>query len=413
VLLEMEEAPGGNSRSGQNEITAYPWAAHYLPVPGPKHGLVHALMKELGAFDGVEWQERFLCFSPQERLFLHGRWEEDLTPAHRASAEWARFESLIAQERATGQFTIPMEAGCKPSSLDQISMADWLARNQLESPYLRWYVDYACRDDYGCKARDTSAWAGIHYFASRGSDAKGPLTWPEGNAWITNQLVARLKKFIQTKQPVVSILRSGKSLLVATPTNTYRTRAVIFAAPTFLAHYLVEDAPRASIEYSPWVTANLTLEKPPKGNGVPPAWDNVIYNSPSLGYVVATHMSLASRTDRSVWTWYHALAGSNPAADRRFLLEKDWSFWRNFILDDLAKAHPDIRDCVSHIDVMRMGHAMARPSPGAMFDPKRRAWSKPQNGIFYACSDLSGFSVFEEAQYRGVVAADRALRAIQ
>ena len=36
VLLEMSDRPGGNSRWGENEITAYPWAAHYVPVPGPQ-----------------------------------------------------------------------------------------------------------------------------------------------------------------------------------------------------------------------------------------------------------------------------------------------------------------------------------------------------------------------------------------
>jgi spermidine synthase len=29
-----------------------------------------------------------------------------------------------------------------------------------------WSVNYACRDDYGAQARDTSAWAGVHYFWS-------------------------------------------------------------------------------------------------------------------------------------------------------------------------------------------------------------------------------------------------------
>ena len=51
---------------------------------------------------------------------------------------------------------------------------------------------------------------------------------------------------------------------------------------------------------------------------------------------------------------------------------------------------------------MRMGHAMIRPAPGFMFSAERERWLKPQNGILYANSDLSGFSIFEEAQYRGV-----------
>jgi len=35
VLLEMNAQPAA-TRAGENEITAYPWAAHYVPVPGPK-----------------------------------------------------------------------------------------------------------------------------------------------------------------------------------------------------------------------------------------------------------------------------------------------------------------------------------------------------------------------------------------
>src|SRR3954468_24812627 len=43
VLLEMEQQPGGNSRWGENEISRYPWAAHYLPVPDENETLVREL----------------------------------------------------------------------------------------------------------------------------------------------------------------------------------------------------------------------------------------------------------------------------------------------------------------------------------------------------------------------------------
>src|SRR5688572_2566535 len=33
VLLELERAVGGTSRSGASAVSAYPWGAHYLPVP--------------------------------------------------------------------------------------------------------------------------------------------------------------------------------------------------------------------------------------------------------------------------------------------------------------------------------------------------------------------------------------------
>src|SRR5690348_16844353 len=33
-LLELESRPGGNAISGKNEVSAYPWAAHYVPIAG-------------------------------------------------------------------------------------------------------------------------------------------------------------------------------------------------------------------------------------------------------------------------------------------------------------------------------------------------------------------------------------------
>ena len=46
------------------------------------------------------------------------------------------------------------------------SRPGWRARASTD-PQLRWYLDYCCRDDYGAGMAQVSAWAGIHYFASR------------------------------------------------------------------------------------------------------------------------------------------------------------------------------------------------------------------------------------------------------
>jgi glycine/D-amino acid oxidase-like deaminating enzyme len=416
ILLEMEKQAGGNSRYGENEITAYPWAAHYLPVPNAGSQLVRELMTELGVLNDGKWDERYLCFTPQERVYIHGRWQEGIEPELGATArdreDFRRFNDLIAVFRESGQFTIPMELGAKPSVLDSISMRQWLIEQKLMSQYLHWYVDYACRDDYGAHASDTSAWAGVHYFASREHEDKGPLTWPEGNGWIIRRLLNKLAPYVRTASPVARIARTRGKVLVTTPDTLYEANVVIFAAPSFLARHLIENGPATQIVYSPWITANLTLDRLPKEMRSESAWDNVIYGSPSLGYVVATHMSLRTHVDRTVWTWYHALASGAPSENRRVLLEKDWAYWRDFILNDLARAHPDIRQCVSRIDIMRMGHAMARPVPGSVFSGSRARAIRSDDAIILANSDLSGFSLFEEAQYRGVSAAARALKRV-
>ena len=416
VLLEMESRTGGNSRWGENEISRFPWAAHYVPVPAKGESLARELFEEIGVFHDGAWDDRVLCFAPQERLFIFGRWQEGIEPENatpRDTEQYRRFNDRIDEFRATGEFTIPMERGAKPSPLDRLSMADWLQREQFDSPTLRWYVNYACRDDYGALAKDTSAWAGIQYFASREPEEKGPLTWPEGNGWIAQRLFEKLRRYINTGAVVYRIARDGTRLRVFTEQTEYIADAVIFAAPTFLASYIIEGVPHAEgFQYSPWLTANLTLDRLPREPGFDLAWDNVIYDSPTLGYVNATHMNLATHLERTVWTFYWSLAEYRPEYARRLLLAKDWNYWKEAILNDLERAHPDIRECVTHIDVMRFGHAMARPTTGFVFSDQRQRWTKPTGNVFFANSDLSGFSIFEEAQYRGVTAAKNALRAI-
>ena len=302
------------------------------------------------------------------------------------------------------------KVGGANAKLDSLSFDQWLRENQFTSPYLDWYANYACRDDYGALARDTSAWAGIHYFASRAAEEKGPLTWPEGNGWIARRLIDRVRPFLRTDSPVYSIAPEKTRVRVRTEQVDYLTERVIFAAPTFLAKYIIEGAPEAAgFVYSPWLTANLTLDRLPAEHGIEAAWDNVIFDSPALGYVSATHMSLRSFIDRTVWTFYWSLAEGTPEENRRKLLERDWAWWREAILNDLSRAHPDIRQCVARVDVMRMGHAMARPVPGFLGSAVRHKFAEGSGPIYYANSDLSGFSIFEEAQYRGVTAADRAL----
>ena len=417
VILEMEQQAGGNSRWGENEISAYPWAAHYLPVPSRGEGrLVHELMEELGVYQDGHWEERHLCHSPQERLYLHGRWQEGLEPeiaATRADRQqYKRFHEQMAEFEASGEFVIPTERGHrKRREWDRLSMNAWMRANGYDSKYLHWLVDYACRDDYGARAKDTSAWAGIHYFAARGEqEDKGPLTWPEGNGWIARRLIEKVRKQLRTGVMVQTVRQSGRRWQIETATTMYEAEIVLWAAPAFLLPYVMERAPRLGAEYSPWITANLTLERWPQEVGIPVAWDNVIYGSAALGYVVATHQSLRTRLERTVWTYYWALADGTPKENRQQLVERPWNYWTEAILSDLERAHRDIRQCVTRIDIMRMGHAMVRPEVGFLFSEQRERLARAEGSFILANSDVSGLSIFEEAQYRGVGGADSALR---
>ena len=80
VLLKLTEKPGGTSVSGQSDLVAYPWGAHYLPVPLPHNTRLIRLLDELGIVEGIgadgspRIAEQHLCRAPQERVFHDGVW---------------------------------------------------------------------------------------------------------------------------------------------------------------------------------------------------------------------------------------------------------------------------------------------------------------------------------------------------
>jgi hypothetical protein len=191
---------------------------------------------------------------------------------------------------------------------------------------------------------------------------------------------------------------------------------VIFAAPQFIARYVVRpyrDNPPphiAEFHFGAWLVANLTMKDRPKrgARDFPLAWDNVLYESPSLGYVVATHQRGIERGP-TVLTYYYPFCDVDPRVGRTRLLETNWRGWAEVTLSDLSRAHADIRELVERLDVMRWGHAMIRPRTGFMWGSARREAAKPFRSIHFAHSELSGVALFEEAFDNGLRAADEIL----
>jgi hypothetical protein len=304
------------------------------------------------------------------------------------------------------------------AALDTMSFAAWLDRQGWRSPVLRAHVRYAMRDDYGTEPDQVSAWAGVHYFASRrgwaaNSAGDSELTWPEGNGRLTQQLAGLFPRQIATGRIVHRVSRDGSRILVDsfdTATNaTVRTsaRAAILAMPHFVAtRVCTELGDSSGFSYAPWLVANVTVERLPRGRGVPLAWDNVSSTSDSLGYVVATHQGPDAVPSGSVLTWYLPLSNMPPAQARRLLIERSADEWKRIVRDDLLAMHPELDGAIARIDLWRWGHAMIRPTPGFL---RRGDAVQPEPPLFLAHSDLSGLSLFEEAHYHGVRAAEGAM----
>ncbi|MCO5170639.1 MAG: FAD-dependent oxidoreductase [Planctomycetes bacterium] len=444
VLVDVGEDPGGNARGGRNDVSAYPWGAHYLRVPTTEHRALERFLEDVGLLRGrdargrPDWDTRAVCPAPHERLWQAGLWTEHLFPPplgagrddlDAMAAFQARVEALGARRGADGRraFALPVDASSRDPdllALDGLSMAAWLEREGLAgSAALRWWVDYACRDDYGCSLEDTSAWAALHYFAARSSDDPTrdvTLTWPEGNARLVTLLRAAAPRArFEGRAPCVR-LEPGAAPGEPSAAHVYHAatgevvrwvaREVVWAAPRFVLGRVL-DAPPPGLEaftYAPWLVANVTLARAPAGVGAPLAWDNVFYGKPSLGYVVANRA--APPDAPSVVTWYRPFAELSPAEARARLLALDHAAIVDLALEELLEVHPSLAEQVLAVDAWRWGHAMIRPVPGFVWGPARAAALEPIGALLQACSDLSGIPVFEEAFYRGVLAGEEVLR---
>jgi hypothetical protein len=214
----------------------------------------------------------------------------------------------------------------------------------------------------------------------------------------------------------------------------------IVALPVFIAARVVQSPPSfvsevaRGLRYAPWVVANIHLTAPLQDRpGAAPAWDNVIHGAGEmggLGYVNARHQTLDPRPGPTVLTHYRAL-GDSPQA-RQALLQQPWTHWRDLTLAELRRAHPDIDQAATRVEITRYGHAMACPVPGTQKLLSKNATSRsnleqsllqkskqtmsyslkksstaianslPHTAkLRFAHGDWSGYSIFEEAFTRG------------
>ncbi|MEO6590358.1 MAG: FAD-dependent oxidoreductase [Pyrinomonadaceae bacterium] len=447
-LLELENKIGGTAQSGTSDIVSYPWGAHYLPVPFQENAELIALLDEMNLTEGrngsgeIIVKEQFLCREPEERVFYKGRWYEGLYLNVGASLEdnrqFAEFQKhvdfWVNWRDASGKraFTLPV-ANCstdaEATALDKISFGDWLRQKGFNSDRIFRYCDYATRDDYGLKLDQTSAWAGLFYFCSRvrksGEESQPFITFPEGNGRFVSFLADNLKDKIRLKTLALEIIPNEKGVDIVylnTETNEIRglhCEKAIFAAPIFTAKYLIRDFKTDppnfvnEFQHNAWFVANLFLKDRPKNRfakDFPLAWDNVLYESPSLGYVNSTHQK-GIDYGTAVFTYYYPMCAEENGRAKLFAL--DHAQLSDIILSDLSMAHKDIRQLTARIDVMRWGHAMISPRTNFLWSGARGEAQKPFRNIHFAHSDLSGIALFEEAFYHGNRAASKTLGEIQ
>lgn len=449
----------GFERNGNNaafhtrlhgETLAAPTGAHYLAQPSAESGHVRLLLRDLGILldetaDGrTHYRETDLVHAPDERVFYQGRWIDGLLPVHDQDSR--RFFALVEQLRhARGSdglklFAIPIALSSQEPrwrQLDGYSFAQWLAAEGYRSPHLLHYLDYCCRDDYGQGLAAVSAFAGLHYFCARGNEQAAVLTWadglnhlsegmrrlagmqhldapPSGEQWRFDRpaSLAAAAWSVREQDDGVEVLLhhfpSGRNLAV-------HAGRMICAMPLHVAARIVNTPaaygfrlPETLPANAPWLVANFVLQRfPDEAAGSELAWDNIVHGSQGLGYVAAGHQQIrVAKPPATVFTAYAALNHDTPANVRRQLLHADRDELLPLAAQDLLAVYGrDFWPQVAAVDITVRGHGMAVPQAGYLDNPVLHALRRHRSRLLFAHSDLSGYSVFEEALWWGVEAA--------
>jgi hypothetical protein len=439
-ILELGLQEGGTSASRAGPAGDYPLGAHYLTLPNREAVHVLAMLQDFGILQSYDsaglptYDPVSLCWAPEERLFHGGRWHSGLWPSISALPEDGRQlgDFLAVCERWRNRkgsdgrwaFSIPVARSSRDPSiraLAGISFAQWLDSQGYTSHMLRWWLEYGCRDDYGTLLSGTSAWAGLHYHCARRafvSDSRDigtkVLTWPAGNGALVQALRARIPYGIELGALALEADPGDGSLYYEQSGQPMhlRSRHCILAVPSSVAGRLSGRKPGpVQPQASPWLVANLHCDRLPASVGVPHAWDNVLYGADSLGYVVNSHQT-GSFGGPSTLTWFHAYCGSDLSAARTEAMASDWWSTEEQVLSELSQAHSDISSRVHRIDANIWGHGTVRPVPGLHSDDGLARLAEPIGRISFAHTDLSGLSLFEEASWHGVRAAEEALNAL-
>lgn len=453
LLADGFERNGNNAAYVSGSLNA-PTGAHYLAQPSAESSHVRLLLRDLGILqhehaDGrTVYRDTDLVHAPDERVFYQGSWQDGLLPVQDQDSR--RFFALVQRlQHARGNdgrklFAIPLALSSQDDTwrqLDTRTFAEWLAAEGYRSPHLLHYLDYCCRDDYGQGITAVSAFAGLHYFCARGNEQAAVLTWPDGLnrlsdgmrnlAGIENLGTLPVSADWRFERPAaaaaaaLSIRETDNGIDVLLhhlpdgQTVAVQAQHVICAMPLNIAARIVHEPqqygfrqPEQLPQSAPWLISNFVLHGFPNETGHSQlAWDNIVHGSPGLGYVVATHQHIrVAKPAKTVFTAYCALNHDTPANIRRWLLNADAAQLLPHAAQDLLTVYGQtFWRHVQEVDITVRGHGMAVPQPGYLNHPVLHALRRHRSRLLFAHSDLSGYSVFEEALWWGVQAAEQLL----
>ena len=129
-----------------------------------------------------------------------------------------------------------------------------------------------------------------------------------------------------------------------------------------------------------------------------------------MGYIYDQHQNLNQNLSEKVITYYKSFSEEEVNKSRKKLFSLTEEELKKIVLDELKLAHPLIEDYILEMSFHKIGHGMIAPIPNQIFGAESENLRKNiDDRIYFAHSDLSGISIFEEAFHQGINAAKQML----
>jgi protoporphyrinogen oxidase len=358
LLLEKEDHWGGNAYleeyAGQAFATGTAYASNGSPA--------WHLCQELGI--------QPLPVNNPDGLILH---REFVPHAWRSGLDRLPYPKSVLQSfRKFKQEMLKINLAQRARELDAKPLTDFL---KGYAPELKTWWDTYGPSNWGADAANTSALVGIGDFQDfAGEEPDDRCTFPGGLGAISQRLAGQLSRSHADRMlagATTVAVEPGKADVTVTyayhgNVQAVTAKAVIMAAPKFIARLLVAGLPQAQkaamgkIRYAPYPVVNVIFNKP-VFNGGYDTWcpGNTFTDVIVADWVVRNQRGYRQRNN--ILTFYTPLPESQRA---RLLTEEGSRDLAAAVLHDWQKLLPGSNADPLEVHIYRRGHPMFMATPG-------------------------------------------------
>ncbi len=413
-LFELSSRLGGTAGSESYRGISMCQGAHYdLDYP---HYYGEEVLMMLEALDIIRYEpwKRMWSFRDHQHLvpatrrqqcYAYGKVRGDVIPEGPTKRQ---FLEIINQYE--GKLPLPTRLiDQELQSLDNITFLEFLeARMTVNADFQR-QLDYHMMDDYGGRTAQVSALAGIYYFACRPYYRKHVQLFspPSGNDYFIQKIYQSLpESSVNTNRLVTKVASKGAGFEVHC-LNTqekiierWEADNVIYAGQKHALKYVFpQDYPLFSQnQYAPWMVINFVCKQDPGSYGY---WQNEYLGEEEsfLGFIDSSVQFRDVLKDKRVFTAYYCL----KPEDREYLTTIPQNA-QTIVSRTQDRIEQFLGEPIlpSKAFVNVMGHAMAIPRPGFLFQDLSSA------GLSYAGVDAGKLPLLFEALDSGLSAAHNA-----